>query len=478
MHPIAPDPAGNAVHPIAPDPARLDLDAMRALDDAPLDWRTHAVPPAGWGLSARAYAARRPPLRELGTPLVTLDAGALHANLTGMAHWCAARGLDLAPHGKTTMAPRLWADQVTAGAWAITVANAPQLRVALAFGVSRVLVAGTLLDPAVTRWLAAELARRPGHRVVSFVDSTAAVAQLDAALRAGGPDLAEPGPDPAGPGRDPAAPPGDAGRQPAGGPLEVCVELGVPGGRTGCRSVTEALAVAAAVRATGTLRLVGVAGYEGAVAGDARPQSLSAVDAYLGRLAALHRGLAERGWYAGTPALVTAGGSAYLDRIAAVLGPLGGADTRVLLRAGAYLVHDDGFYRGISAAARAADGPALRSAMHGWARVVSRPEPGLALLDAGRRDLPFDQGLPAPQRVLGRDRQASTAALAGARVTALNDQHAFLALAPDSDLAVGEVVRLGLSHPCTALDKWRLLPVVADADAAEPIVVDLVHTFF
>jgi len=150
VHPIAPDPAGNAVHPIAPDPARLDLDAMRALDDAPLDWRTHAVPPAGWGLSARAYAARRPPLRELGTPLVTLDAGALHANLTGMAHWCAARGLDLAPHGKTTMAPRLWADQVTAGAWAITVANAPQLRVALAFGVSRVLVAGTLLDPAVT----------------------------------------------------------------------------------------------------------------------------------------------------------------------------------------------------------------------------------------------------------------------------------------------------------------------------------------
>jgi D-serine deaminase-like pyridoxal phosphate-dependent protein len=66
-------------------------------------------------------------------------------------------------------------------------------------------------------------------------------------------------------------------------------------------------------------------------------------------------------------------------------------------------------------------------------------------------------------------------------VTKLNDQHLFLRLSaavdPD-DLQVGDVVRLGLSHPCTALDKWRRVPVVADADADDPEVVDVVETWF
>jgi D-serine deaminase-like pyridoxal phosphate-dependent protein len=113
--------------------------------------------------------------------------------------------------------------------------------------------------------------------------------------------------------------------------------------------------------------------------------------------------------------------------------------------------------------------------MHGWARVVSRPEPGLALLDAGKRDFPFDEGMPVPQRVRGNELLDPAA-----EVTALNDQHAFLRLPADDAgaLPVGAVLRLGLSHPCTAFDKWRLIPVVDDSDSDDPLVVDLIHTFF
>jgi D-serine deaminase-like pyridoxal phosphate-dependent protein len=113
--------------------------------------------------------------------------------------------------------------------------------------------------------------------------------------------------------------------------------------------------------------------------------------------------------------------------------------------------------------------------------VVSRPEPGLALLDAGRRDLPFDEGLPVPQAVIsGGGAVLTGGVLTGAKITAVNDQHAFLRLpqAPIDDLPVGSVVRLGLSHPCTALDKWRLVPVVDDALAEDPLVIDLVETVF
>ncbi|MCP9952480.1 hypothetical protein [Actinomadura madurae] len=185
------------------------------------------------------------------------------------------------------------------------------------------------------------------------------------------------------------------------------------------------------------------------------------MDAYLRRLANLHRSLE----YEVDDPIVTVGGSAFFDQVAEVLA---GAEGRVVLRSGAYVVHDDGFYRGISPFARGAAGERLRSAMHGWARVVSRPEPALALLDAGKRDVPFDEGLPVPQLVRGKGP-------VGGRITALNDQHAFLR---DSSAEIGDVVRLGLSHPCTALDKWTMIPVVDDAGADRPAVVDYLRTYF
>jgi D-serine deaminase-like pyridoxal phosphate-dependent protein len=411
----------------------IDVEAVAALGHIRLDWRFKAIPAQAWGQAVAEYVARRPPLRELGTPLLTLDESALAHNLTAMADWCAAAGLELAPHGKTTMAPALWQRQLAAGACAITVANVPQLHVAHAFGVTRIVFAGSLLDPAALRWVAAQ----PNLNPVSWVDSECSVALMDGVLR-------------------------DCGAE---RPWDVCVELGAVGARTGSRDADTALAVARAVRAAPTLRLVGTAGYEGAIAHDASPASLAAVDGYLHRLADLHKRLSAEELYETAEIVVSAGGSTYFDRVAEILGPLAGAQTRVVLRAGAYLVHDDGFYRNVTPATRGA-GPVFRSAMHAWARVVSRPEPELALLDVGRRDVPFDQGLPVPH------------SFTGGRVTALNDQHAFVTLPADGGPLLGDVVRLGLSHPCTALDKWTLIPVLDNVDGPEPVVVSLIRTYF
>ncbi|XRQ06806.1 amino acid deaminase [Actinomadura welshii] len=414
----------------------IDGKAVDALGDERLDWRFKAIPVSAHGMTVGEARRARLPLDDFGTPLLTLDAGRLDHNVRSMAEWARDAGLDLAPHGKTTMAPALWRMQLDAGAWGITLANLPQLRVARAFGVRRVVLANALLDPAGLAWLAAELERDPDFEFVCWADSVRAVELMDEALRLT-----------------------HAQRQ-----VDVCVELGGPHGRTGVRDDGDAREIAEAARRALTLRFAGIAGYEGALAGDASEEGRRTVDAYLRRIANLHRGLE---YEVGEP-IVSAGGSAYFDQVAEVLGPL---DGRIVLRSGAYIVHDDGFYRGISPFARGADGTRLRSAMHAWARVVSRPEPSLAILDAGRRDLPFDKGLPEPQFVRGRGAEP----LEGARVTALNDQHAYLA---DGSADVGDVVRLGLSHPCTALDKWTMIPVVDDADADRPAVVDYVRTWF
>ncbi|GAA2293331.1 amino acid deaminase [Glycomyces scopariae] len=403
------------------DDARVN--ALRdALHDEVLDWRHKGVPVAAHGMTVAEWIASGPPTPTLPTPLVTASAQALDHNLRTMAAWCAERGLALAPHGKATMAPQLWRRQLDAGAVGITVANSFQAGVAVAFGVPRVLIANQIADPAALAALS--VWAREGTAIGLFSDSLPTIDRVSAAAVA---------------------------------TFDVIVELGTPGGRAGARSVDDALAVAARVAAAPNLRLAGVAGYEGSVTGGTDAAALAAVDDYLGDLATLYAAL---DFEVDRP-VVSAGGSAYFDRVAAVLGPLAG-EAEVLLRSGSYLIHDHGFYARMTPAARGGDGPELLPVLEGRSQVLSRPEPGLAILDGGRRDFPYDQDLPIP---LG---------LNGATCPQISDQHLFLTGAPD-DLVVGDTVRLGLSHPCTSFDKWRLIPVVDDETG---LVVDAIRTFF
>jgi D-serine deaminase-like pyridoxal phosphate-dependent protein len=150
-----------------------------------------------------------------------------------------------------------------------------------------------------------------------------------------------------------------------------------------------------------------------------------------------------------------------------------------VLRSGAYIVHDDGYYRTATPSTRGA-GPKFEPAMNVWARVISMPEPGLAYLDAGKRDVPYDEGLPEVQllRRVASDGTVMSLPLVDHELFATNDQHSFVRVPADSPLKVGDLVRLGLSHPCTAFDKWSLIPMLDNASATTPIVVDFVRTYF
>ncbi|WP_162421459.1 alanine racemase [Rothia koreensis] len=376
------------------------------------------------------------PVTELNTPLVTLEEQALTHNARTMAEWCRDHGVLLAPHGKTTMSPQLWQLQLDEGAWGITLANVPQLRVARRFGHRRLMLANSLTSPADIAWASAEASE--GVRLVSWADSLGTVELLH--------EHAEQG------------------------PLEVMVELGGVGGRTGARTVEEALEVARAVHEAPNLLLSGVGGYEGALAHERTETDLGIAREYLGRVAELHRAAVEL--YDVERSFLSAGGSAFFDVVAEVLRPAAeetGAD--VIVRAGAYLVHDAGFCRGVSPLTGTEH--EFASAMTGWARVVSQPEPGLAIVDVGRRDVSFDVGLPtvaAACEVPGGSERAFRG-----EVVELNDQHGYVVYGEDQDPPrVGEVLRLNLSHPCTVLDKWAVLPVLD----AEGTVADLVTTYF
>ncbi len=425
----------------------MDISAVAALDGHVLGPQHKGFPRQAWGQTVRDFLAGGPSLDQMSTPLLTVERAALESNVAVMAEWARSAGVGLAPHGKTTMAPQIWSRQLDAGAWGITLATPWQVQLARSFGVGRIMLANAVVDPVALGWLAAELDADPSFEFFSWADSVQTVELMDGVLAS----------------------------TPNGRPVNVIVELGGPAGRTGARTVESARAVAEAIHRSARLTLAGVGGYEGALSHDREPAGLSAVRTYLDRMGQLHLQIAADGLYGADP-IVTAGGSAYQDVVVEQLAHLTAAHpgTSVVVRSGAYVIHDDGFYAGISPLIPGRVERPLRSAMHGWARTVSRPEPELALLDAGKRDLPFDEGLPVPQRISG------PGTLGKAEVTALNDQHAFLRLpgGTDDDVPVGTVVRLGLSHPCTAFDKWRLIPVIDDAEAANPRIVELIHTFF
>lgn len=426
-------------------PATIDSDALAALRDERIDWRFKSVP-AGGGTVGELVAAELDLFADgFVGPMLVLDSAALRHNLETMAAWCADRGMVLAPHGKTTMAPQLFAEQLTLGAWAMTAANVSQTRVYRAFGVSRILMANELVDPAGLRWIAEALTEDPEFEFSCWVDSVAGVELMDATLRAHEPDR----------------------------PVDVMIEVGGQDGRAGVRELDTALAIADAIGESRWIRLIGVAGYEGAIAHGDSESALSTVESFVRRLRELTIELAGKGHFAGLDrVIVTAGGSAYFDRVADVLGEPWPADLPVLpvLRSGAYVTHDDGFYRAISPL-RSAGARAFRPALHIWAQVSSLPQPDLAILTMGKRDASFDEGMPEPQRV--RKPDGTVGELADHRIRKLSDQHAFLTLPAGSPVAVGDWIRLGLSHPCTVFDKWQLIPVVEDN-----LVVDLVRTFF
>lgn len=423
---------------------------LAGLADERVDHRFKALPPDAEGLTVGALAAERRNLFTGGftTPVLALSAESVEHNLALLETYAERHGLVFAPHGKTSMSPQLFARQLEHGAWGITAAVPHQARVYRAYGIRRIFLANELVDAAALRWLAGELNADPDFRFVCYVDSVRGVELMDEALRAAR----------------------------ASRPVDVVVELGAgEGARTGARTEADCVAVADAVAASGSLRLVGVAGYEGEV-----PEaSGERVRDWLRRLVALAASFDAQGRFAaldaGEQIVISAGGSAWFDAVADVFAEIPELSSPVckLLRSGAYVSHDDGHYRHLTPFNRVPEEGSLQPAFRLWAQVVSRPTAEQAFLNAGKRDAAYDLDLPEAQAVRsGRD--GSVRPATGVEVTKLSDQHAWVKTEEGTELEVGDWVGMGLSHPCTSFDKWQLIPLVQ----ADGTVTDYIRTFF
>lgn len=415
-----------------------------------IDWRFKGFAPQAYGLTFDGLCAAGPGLFDglFSPPVAVLKRAALENNVAAMAAYCQDHAVLLAPHGKTTLSPQLFEMQIRGGAWGISVATVAQVGLCRAFGVRRVLLANELVDHAGVDWILDELERDRGFEFLCYVDSEDGVNLLAEHLHA----------------------------RSSARPLDVLVEVGYAGGRTGCRSVQEALVVGRAAAAVPALRVVGLSGYEGTISDAATGSVRENVRSFLHLMRSAGETLNAQGVLARDQesVILSAGGSVFFDEVVAALTkPLAdGTNTRCIIRPGAYIIHDSGTYARTSPF-KARSRYTLQPALEAWGQVLSVPEPRLALANIGQRDVPWDEGLPVPLR-LRRARDGTWGDARDMAVTRLNDQHAYLRIRTDADVHVGDWLGFGISHPCTAFDRWRLLPIVDDAYH----VVDLVRTYF
>jgi D-serine dehydratase len=385
-------------------------------------------------------------LREdLSLPAAVLYEDRLQHNLDWMRQFVGAYGVKLAPHGKTTMAPKLFHLQLKAGAWGISLATAQQTLVAYEHGVRRVLMANQLVGKA-NMAMVARLIQDPDFEYYCLVDSAEQVDQLGSYFSN------------------------------SGCRLNVLLEIGVMGGRTGIRDDDQLAAVLEAVaRWNGVVGLCGVELYEGVLDDEI------AIRAFLLRAVDTVRRLAKEGRFDRAPILLSGAGSAWFDVVADVFCEAGfGDEVEIVLRPGCYLTHDAGLYRKpqerilrTNPIARKI-GSGLLPALQVWAYVQSMPEAGRAIIGMGKRDASFDAGLPMPILHFRPGGTGPTPAPADWTLTKMMDQHAFMQIAAGADLRVGDMIGFDISHPCLTFDKWRVLPVLD----ARYQVIDIVETFF
>jgi D-serine dehydratase len=401
----------------------------------------------GEALTGAAIVARKWNLlqEDLSLPAAVLYEDKLRHNMDWMQRFITAYGVKLAPHGKTTMAPKLFSRQMQTGAWGITLATAHQTGVAYAHGIRRVLMANQLLGKANMKMIA-DLLRDAEFQFYCLVDSPQNVAQLGRFFRE---------------------------RQQR---LNVLIELGVDGGRAGVRDASQLRTLLDEMdQWRGQLAVCGVELYEGVVEDEVSVRS------FLDRAVEATHDLAQENRFDRTPVLLSGAGSAWYDIVAEVFSAANvGCPVEVILRPGCYLTHDIGVYEKAQRQIMSRNpvarkmGTGLVPALQLWAYVQSIPEKNKAILALGKRDAAFDAGLPRPALHFRPGNQAPNACPDGWKLVRMMDQHAYMEIAVEDDVRVGDMVGLDISHPCLTFDKWRYLPVLDSSYT----VVDIVETFF
>ncbi len=322
-------------------------------------------------------------LADIPTPALILDVGALDRNIRLMADFFATGPCRLRPHVKAHKTPEIARRQLAAGSCTgLTCATVGEAETVAHLGAD-LLIANEVIGAGRCARVA-QLAR--SHSMTVAVDSPVGVAQISRAA------------------------------VDAGVTIGALVDVNVGQQRCGVLPGHDAVTVAREVAGMPGIELRGVMGYEGHLQAirDRREREQQAREAMRALVST-----AELLRQAGLPCpIVSAGGTGTHD----ISGRVDGVTE---IQAGSYVLMDTDY---------GDTGVPFEQAFWVLGTIVSRPSPDRCVADCGHKAATKDHGHP---RVAG---------MAGATVTALNDEHAVIAVAEGTRIAIGDRVRLVPSH--------------------------------
>jgi D-serine deaminase-like pyridoxal phosphate-dependent protein len=324
-------------------------------------------------------------LQDIPTPALIGDVAAMQRNIDRMAAYYAHGACKLRPHFKAHKTPEIARRQLAAGnCTGLTCATVGEAEVIVGERLTDdILIANEVVGPGKADRVARLCARTD---VKVAVDSHEGLEDIARAARAAGIEVG----------------------------VVVDVSVGLP--RCGIAHGEPAVALARSVDATDGTRLCGAMGYEGHVVGiEDRAEREARTTRAIDRLVTTARMIRE----AGLPCdIVSGGGTGTFD----ITGRMEGITE---VQAGSYVLMDTAY---------AKLGLPFEQAFSVLGTVLSRPRPEQCAADAGHKSCSMDHGNPD---VKGVD---------GASVLFLSDEHATIALPPESTIAVGDRIELWPSH--------------------------------
>lgn len=382
-------------------------------------------------------------------PIMALDHSAVANNCSWMQDYADLAGVKLAPHGKTSMCPELFKMQIDRGAWGMTLANNYQVKIAYDCGIRKILMANQLVGKSNILSIIKLLKADPNFEFYCLVDSQK---NLDALNQKAEEHSVS---------------------------LNVLIEIAPEHGRAGLRTKTEVIELAQYIKSScPKIILTGIECYEGVIHScDPIPE----VDQFLEFVAHTTTQLEQLDLFETSQLILSGGGTVFFDRVVAILGKTKlQTPFDLLIRPGCYISHDSGIYDGFQKELKARDPLArqvtgdLQAAIEIICYVQSIPEPRLAILNIGKRDVSFDSGLPTPEKHFSTDQEKIHQLDQHWEIRDLNDQHAFMHFPKESTLTVGDIICCRISHPCLTFDKWPQIALIND----EYEVIDFIESRF
>ncbi len=392
---------------------------------------------------------------EVSLPIAVLSDKAIANNAQWMQTFSEKSQVQLAPHGKTTMAPELFKLQLAQGCWGITLATMPQVVNAYHQGIKRIILANQLVGRFHALQLV-ELLRDTNFEFYCFVDSIENARWLGEFFNEYALENIS---------------------------VNVLLEIGVNGGRCGWRDLDNIAPLVATLKAYSQLNIAGISFYEGVIHGD---QAYEKICEFIEGIKRLFSQLTDQNAFSDRKPIITGAGSAWYDVVAKQLTlPLNSNSTEQkskgneldfipVIRPGCYLIHDTGIYQdaqqNVMARSQLACDLAgdLSSSLTVWAYVYSVPEPGLVIIGLGKRDCAFDAGLPTPElfyrpKQLEPSQTKPSKAPSHWQVVKIMDQHCMMKVGESDDIKPGDIISFSTSHPCLTIDKWRKIGIVDEA---------------